>query len=261
MKTKLLSLLLTTVLFTSAMNAQTTFDFGAWPDSPGYYDNIVVSNLGITGPPAPVSPATATPIGINESVTAVNFTGFTGTKRFKMGGNSVVTGNLPSRYFVYVAASGAGNIKVFFKGGNSSTTRTITVSDGTNIIGTAASVNGASTILDANYSSVNGGILYIYNDLPCNLYGIRITGTVGTTTLGNDNFQPVSSLNIVAANKQVNITNVISSTEVNVYNMTGALVKTLKIDADTTFDLPNSGLYVVNVKSAEGEKSVKVAIK
>ena len=41
--------------------------------------------------------------------------------------------------------------------------------------------------------------------------------------------------------------------------MTGALVKSVKASENTSFEL-QSGVYIVNAKSAEGEKSVKVLV-
>jgi hypothetical protein len=43
--------------------------------------------------------------------------------------------------------------------------------------------------------------------------------------------------------------------------MTGALVKSFTTSSDTDFELLNSGLYIVNVNSNEGQKSVKVLVK
>lgn len=43
--------------------------------------------------------------------------------------------------------------------------------------------------------------------------------------------------------------------------MNGALVKTLNTKADTSFELQNKGVYIVNVKSNNGSVSQKVLIK
>ncbi|MBP6587670.1 MAG: T9SS type A sorting domain-containing protein [Flavobacterium sp.] len=55
------------------------------------------------------------------------------------------------------------------------------------------------------------------------------------------------------------LSNIKTSTKVNVYNVLGALVKTAQLDADSSLDV-NGGVYIVNAKSAEGEKSVKVIV-
>lgn len=266
MKTKLLSLLLTTVLFTGSINAQTkTWDLGNdtthWPLTAGIGSSeMVVDNLGLF------------PTTSNTNFGAVNaspytFTaldGFSAANRWQLnGGGSAAAGTfLPTQRYLYFTATGACTVKVWFRTGGSGA-RNMLITDGTSLIATAgSSTSGDAFILTGNVTAAQAaaGKIYIYGDTANNLYKITVTGATVNTTLATQSFNQ-SKLNVVAANKQVNISNVTSNTEVNVYNMTGALVKTLKIDADTTFDLPNSGLYVVNVKSAEGEKSVKVAIK
>lgn len=42
--------------------------------------------------------------------------------------------------------------------------------------------------------------------------------------------------------------------------MTGSQVKTINTASDLDFELPE-GLYIVKLKSAEGEKSIKIHVK
>ncbi|WNH09113.1 T9SS type A sorting domain-containing protein [Thalassobellus suaedae] len=67
------------------------------------------------------------------------------------------------------------------------------------------------------------------------------------------------STNLKAVNNRVYISNVKSSTEVNVYSITGALVKSLKINEATNFSL-KQGVYIATVKTLEGQKSVKLLL-
>ena len=53
------------------------------------------------------------------------------------------------------------------------------------------------------------------------------------------------------------VSNVKSNTQVLVYGLNGALVKTLQVNADTSFNL-NAGIWIVVLKNNEGQKSVKV---
>ncbi|UKM64274.1 T9SS type A sorting domain-containing protein [Flavobacteriaceae bacterium GSB9] len=66
---------------------------------------------------------------------------------------------------------------------------------------------------------------------------------------------PVST-DIRAIGNRVYVSNVKSNTEINIYSITGALVKSLKTDVNTEFEF-NSGLYIATIKTAEGQKSVK----
>lgn len=274
MKKNLLFLILPLLFSAVSINAQTkSWDFSnatLFPLTTGNadvtsplvaYTEKVVDNLGLYA----CSSTAATPItnfgAVNASVTTFATTDAFGptTNRFQLNGAGGVVApiNLPIQRYLYFTVSGPCTVKVWFKGGNSTSTRSVLVTDGTNVVGTASSVNGVAAEVIANYTTAGGGKLYVYADASCNLYKVEVTGA---TVLANNNFQPNSSVSVFSNGKQVNVANVTSETQVNVYNMTGALVKSVATVSDLNFEL-NSGFYIVNVKSAEGEKSVKVVVK
>ena len=91
-------------------------------------------------------------------------------------------------------------------------------------------------------------------------------------TKGSDNWDPISQLNSLAVNdiikssSKVNITgysgkvyisNVKSTTQINIYNITGALVKSLKTKTDTDFNF-EKGLFIITVKDTDGQKALKL---
>ncbi|QBZ98893.1 T9SS type A sorting domain-containing protein [Flavobacterium sangjuense] len=76
-------------------------------------------------------------------------------------------------------------------------------------------------------------------------------------SLGNNDFQPNSGVNVYAFKNTVVISNVKSNTSVAVYAMNGSLVKSFKTDTDTEFNL-SKGLWIVHVKAEDGQKSVKL---
>jgi exo-poly-alpha-galacturonosidase len=76
-------------------------------------------------------------------------------------------------------------------------------------------------------------------------------------TLGTKKFQARSSVNIFANRNNVMISNVKSLTNVLIYGLNGALVKSFATQTDTNFDL-NAGVWIVVVTAAEGQKSVKL---
>lgn len=67
------------------------------------------------------------------------------------------------------------------------------------------------------------------------------------------------STDIKAVGNRVFISNVKSTTDIKIYTITGALVKEFKTNNDTDFAF-NSGLYIATVKTAEGQKSVKLLL-
>lgn len=266
MKKKLLSFVLATITFTTISTAQTKiWDFNdpvAWPDSPGIGINpLVVDNLGLY------------PIPSNTNFGAVNnggatFTdGFMPTRRFQMGGAGYPSGPfqvMPTQRFLFIGVSGTCTIKVWFRPSSNGTVRTTYVTNGTTTIGSATSNadgNSDATILTTTYTG-GATALYIYGDAACNLFKIEVTGATVATTLGTlrvDDFEQVTT-KVHSYKDQVFVSNVLTASEVKVYNIMGALVKSFTTTTDTDFQLNQSGLYIVNLRTEEGEKSVKVML-
>ena len=75
--------------------------------------------------------------------------------------------------------------------------------------------------------------------------------------LGTDEVASVVSTNVRAVDNRIYVSNVKTATEVNIYSITGALVKSFKTNEDTNFEF-KSGLWIATVKTEEGQKSVKL---
>ncbi|UPQ78836.1 T9SS type A sorting domain-containing protein [Flavobacterium azooxidireducens] len=260
MRKKLLSFVLPILFFGTIVNAQTKiWDFGndtaTWPLSGGIGNTpMVVDNLGLFPLPAG---------NINfGAITGNNATfpdGYTATQRFQMNGAGYPTGPfqvMPTQRYLFIDVSGACTVKVWFRPGSADAARTIYVTNGTTVIGqaTSATSGGDQTILTAAVPAT--GRYYIYGDTACNLYKVEVTGATVNTSLSLENLNKLTT-NVFGAGNQVYVQNVVSNTEVKVYGITGALVKSFNTTSDVNFEL-NKGLYIVNVKSEEGEKSVKV---
>lgn len=265
MKKGLLILIVAVLSSANHINAQKTWNFSDdttnWTTSTvGYSTNTVKDNLGIYPGVTITSPTIGGIIPNNLSFSD----GFNAARYFRMGQASVFTGNQPTERFLYFATTGAGNIKIWFTSGGGGS-RSIKVTDGTNVIGEASSANSATgAILDVPYTQANGNIfIYCSVGTGVNIYKIEVTGTLGTTglltSLGTNDFKADEASNVFSNGKQVFVSNVKSSTAIEVYNMTGVLVKSFKVESDTSFEL-NTGLYVVKAKSTEGEKSAKVVV-
>lgn len=263
MKKKLLSSLLIIVAFTTISTAQTkVWDFGnddvTWPLSSGIGSSeIVIDNLGLF----PI--ATNTNFGAVTSSNTSFSDGFTAPRRFQMNGGGGVTAPtyMPTQRYLYMDVSGTCTVKVWFKTGSNGSTRTIYVTDGTNLIGSGTSNDGTNTdtvIITANYTG-SATRLYVYGDAANNLYKLQVTGATVSTTLSSDLFKNQLVANAYGADNQIHLSNITSETNVNVYSLTGQLVKSLNTTVDTNFEL-NKGFYIVNLESTEGKKSVKVIL-
>lgn len=79
-------------------------------------------------------------------------------------------------------------------------------------------------------------------------------------TLGLDDVISAVSSNVNASGNRIFISNVKAPTEVQIYSVTGALVKSLNTNTDTDFNF-RSGLWIVTTKTLEGQKSVKLLVK
>ncbi len=266
MKRKLHLIAILAFAFTAISSAQTkVWDFtnqqSTWPLSSGIgIDPIIVDNLVLY--PIP----TNTNFG---AITANNLTfadGFAATRRFQMNGGGYPAGDfqpMPTQRFIYFGVAGACTVKVWFRTGSNGAVRTLYVSNGSAAVGsitTNAGAVGDFDILTANYTG-GAGVLYIYGDTALNLYKIEVTGTTVSTTsstLSVDNLAQ-NNTNVYSNRKNVYVSNVLNPTEVKVYSITGALIKSFTTTSDVDFKL-NQGFYVVNLKSEEGEKSVKVLL-
>lgn len=66
---------------------------------------------------------------------------------------------------------------------------------------------------------------------------------------------------LLTSNKNsVILSNVTKPTDLKIFNITGALLKSLKLTHDTTFFL-KQGIYIASVKNADGKKTVKLLVK
>lgn len=265
MKTKLLSITLMMVLVTSITKAQTKiWDFAndatTWPLSAGIGNNpMVVDNLGLY----PI--ATNTNFGAVTNGSGTFTDGFTGPRRFQMNGAGYPTGPfqaMPTQRYLFIDVSGPCTVKVWFKSGSGGAARTVYVSDGTAAVGSATSNTGGNAddaIVTASYTGA-AGRLYIYGDTACNLYKVSVVGATVNTVLSNNDFQTTSLVKAFTNGRQIYLSNVVSKTQVEVYSVTGALVNSINTEADTSFEVMTAGVYILKIKSEEGQKSVKLVV-
>ena len=78
--------------------------------------------------------------------------------------------------------------------------------------------------------------------------------------LGVDDKVAQVSTKIQGIGNRIYISNVSQKTEVKIYSITGALVKSLETSQDTNFEF-RTGLYIGILKTADGQKAVKLVVK
>jgi pectin methylesterase-like acyl-CoA thioesterase len=82
---------------------------------------------------------------------------------------------------------------------------------------------------------------------------------ISNENLGVKDNTPNSAVNVFGYKNRIAISNVKSETSVAVYSITGAKVKSFKTNQDIDFEFQN-GVWIVAIKAADGQKSVKVII-
>ena len=260
MKKTLLFSIFAAMICSAVSYSQTVWDFGNssdWPESPGYAENTVVNNLGFFA-----NTGTSTNyVGAVEANNSGTFSDdYSATKRLKLNGASYDSGttdfSMPTKRYLYFAVTGACTVKVWFRTGGGGN-RNLYLTNGTSVVGSIGSTtSGEKLILTANYTG-GAGNLYIGGNEASNIMKIQVSANIGTTTLDRNDFN-ASSTNVYSNNGNVYLSNITSTSDVKVYNMTGQLVKSFSTSSDTDFQL-GQGLYIVSLTSAEGaQKSVKV---
>jgi len=260
MKKSLLLLAFAVVATVGNVKAQTTWDFAsaAWPVTSGELTSTVKNNLALVP-----GPATVVNFAAVEASTASFPDGYPGTKRFKLnGGGYTSTGvnTTPTQRYIYFKTNGNSSINIWYKNGGSGD-RTMYIGTGTSIL-TSKTYSNSNDGLILTYDYVGPAAnIYIYGDQSLNIYKITATN-VGTTVLGVNDVKKDMKATVATNGNKVMISNLESkNTQVNVFNANGSLVKAMTTSADTNFEVNTKGLYIVNLKSEAGEKSVKVLVR
>lgn len=87
-----------------------------------------------------------------------------------------------------------------------------------------------------------------------------VTYVTATTPLSINDETSIVSTNVNAIGNKIYVSNVKSTSEINIYSITGALVKSFKTNEDTNFSF-KSGLWIATVRTLEGQKSIKLLMK
>lgn len=260
MKKSLLLLAFSVVASVNSFKAQTTWDFSsaAWPVIAGETTTTVKNNLGLVP-----GPATVVNFAQVEANTATFSDGYSATKRFKLnGGGYTSTGvnSTPTQRHIIYKTNGNSSVTIWYKNGGGGD-RTLYIGTGTAVLASKTYSNSSDGII-YTYDYVGPARdLYIYGDQSLNIYKITATN-VGTVTLGVNDVRKDMKATVYTNGNKVVVSNLESkNTQVNVFNANGSLVKSLTTSSDANFEVNTKGLYIVNLKSEAGEKSVKVLVR
>lgn len=190
------------------------------------------------------------------------FTGATKSGRLAFNG----TGTAIRRYFTFTLTAGQ-TVTIYWKSNlTAAGNLTVTPASGSSLPTTLA-YNATTATSEMRTSKLTADVAgnYTIGDYTGKMETYRIydadvnAGINLTNPLSTNNFNNGASLDIFSIKNQVYVTNIVSETQVQVYSMTGALVRSVKASENAIFEL-STGIYIVNAKSADGEKSVKVIV-
>lgn len=175
--------------------------------------------------------------------------------RFKFNGGSGAVGAMPSYSYLSFPVNGPVDVKIWFRSGSSSAERTLYISDGTTVINSFDAIvdNTDPETITASYTGT-GGTIYIYDSNSFNLYKIEVTEAATAST--ND-FNGAIKTELKAFGGKIHASNVDTATEINIYSITGALVKQIKTSSNIDFDM-KPGLWLAKIKTDKGIKSLKL---
>lgn len=264
MKQKLLLLILPCFLFTMGIQAQDhVWDFGNdtvnWPENPtALTENTTVDGLTQV-------PGGGSGFGIVEANSATWFAGtseeYTSINRWKAGGNSNIDPSdgvtfMPTRRYLTFPVDGPVAIKIWFRQSGTSLPRDLWVTDGaaevTHYVGQG---DTDPHYMEANYLGGAGNLYVLFAGNAYNLYKLEISSTL----LGTEEFETAVSTNVKALGDRIFVSNVQANSVINLYSLTGALVKSITTNEDVDFSF-YSGLYIGTVTTDSGQKSFKLLV-
>ncbi|MEN3323244.1 T9SS type A sorting domain-containing protein [Mariniflexile soesokkakense] len=127
----------------------------------------------------------------------------------------------------------------------------------------ALSFSYGATIL-GDGANITSEALTIWRNAAYTLTGLPVPNSLYVNpdyvTLGLGQKASLVSTDVRAIGNRIYVSNVKSTSEINIYSITGALVKSFKTNEDTNFTF-KSGLYIATIKTFEGAKSVKLLMK
>lgn len=257
MTKKLLFIILPMLFFATLAIAQNhVWDFGNdetnFPVAAGFTDTRVIDGLTFVGGGSLFATVQANG---NETWPAGPGEGYTSINRLRSEGSSSPSAGIPTRRYMQFTVTGPVSIKLWYRFSGTSLPRAVVVADasGTEIMRFNSLGDTDRRYIEGDYTGGAGDLLVFSEDNAVNYYKLEISSTL----LSTDDFKSPVSSNIKAVGDRIYVSNVKTSTEVNIYSITGALVKSLKTNTDTDFSF-KSGLWIASLKTSEGQKAVKL---
>lgn len=228
------------------------WDFGNdetnFPVGPAFTDTQIVDGLTLV--------AGGSSFGTVEPNSGTWPDGYSSTNRFKSEGNSSVDASgLPTRRYMEFPVTGPVSVKLWFRFSGSGIPRAVVIADntGAEIVRFDSVGDTDRRYIEADYLGSASSILVFSEGNAVNYYRLEVSSTLLSVEDVNVN----SGLVVKSVKDKVYVSNVSSNTDIEIYNISGALVNTYNTNSDMELTL-KPGFYIAVVKTPQGEKSFKL---
>lgn len=269
MKKHLLFIIFSVIFIAVSSQAQRVWDFGndvtTWPTSPGVSVPTLVDDLAL------IPGDGVTNMGQVDNNSATWFSGtseeYKSVQRIKLNGSGGIDPAIdgiyvPTKRYFRFAVTEACTIKLWFRLSGTGD-RDLYLTDGSATIAMFPGLNENTDpkTMTATYTGGAGNIYIFGAKNSFNIYKIEVSpsSAVGPgVLLGINDVVSAVETNIRSVRDRIYIYNTKTPTEVKIYSITGALLKEFTTNSDTDFNF-KSGIYIATLKTAEGQKSVKIS--
>lgn len=203
-----------------------------------------------------------------ESSGNSNFSdGFVSSRRANINGASLAFESLPTVRFFFFDVSGNCTIKVWARPQNTSI-RLLHISNAVNILASASNASDPGPVILEGTNNAGAKRIFIYcEDGGYGIYKIEVTGASVSTTIPMSQWllgvheSNLSNINYYVKDKTVFLNNIDTKLDVAVYSITGALVKTISTtSSDVSFGMEQTGIYILKLRTDDGQKSIKLIV-
>lgn len=193
--------------------------------------------------------------------------GFVSSRRANVNGGSSPNGALPSVRFYFFDVAANCTIKVWARPQGTGL-RLVHISDGSNVLATASNATNPGPVLLEGTNNNGAQRIFVYcEDGGWGIYKIEVSGATVTTTIPmaewllNVKETNLSHINYYVKNKTVFLSNIDTELDISVYSITGSLVKSIRTSSsDVSFEIGQTGIYILKLSSSDGQKSIKLII-
>jgi hypothetical protein len=193
--------------------------------------------------------------------------GYISNRRANMNGAGQAFEVLPTVRFFFFDVSSNCTIKVWARP-QSADIKTLFISNAESILGSTTNVVNSGPVILEGTNNAGAKRIFIYcEDGGYGIYKIEVSGATVTTTIPmadwllNVKETNLSHIKYYVKDRTVFLSNIDTELDILVYSITGSLVKTIRTSlSDMSFEIDQTGIYILKLSSSDGQKSIKLIV-